>query len=189
MTALNDLVLVRAAAGQVMFEIEVDGERFIRLAGDGVVAATPLGSSAYTLAAGGPLLAGGAIGLVRTPLSPHGGVCPPLVTGPDSRVTVRSTPATVARASSSTARCRGARAAHRLALELRIEQRSPRSSSLGEEESPIAGLRRRRILMDSPRVLARDDREARAPGRASRQAPPRAPPPGPAASARSRGGR
>ncbi len=50
-------MLVRAGAGQVMFEIKVDGERFIRLAGDGLVAATPLGSSAYTLAAGGPMLA------------------------------------------------------------------------------------------------------------------------------------
>jgi hypothetical protein len=34
--------------------------------------------------------------------------------------------------------------------------------SLGEQESPVAGLRRRRILLDSPRVLARDDREAAA---------------------------
>ena len=74
-------MLVRAGAGQVMVEVEVDGERFIRLAGDGVVAATPLGSTAYTLAAGGPMLAPGAAGMVVTPLSPHGGVCPPLVDG------------------------------------------------------------------------------------------------------------
>ena len=59
LTALNDLVLVRGGAGQVMFEVQVDGERFIRLAGDGLLAATPLGSSAYTLAAGGPMLVGG----------------------------------------------------------------------------------------------------------------------------------
>jgi NAD+ kinase len=166
MTALNDLVLVRAAAGQVMFEIEVDGERFIRLAGDGVVAATPLGSSAYTLAAGGPLLAGGAIGLVVTPLSPHGGVCPPLVTGPDSRVTVRFD------AGNGGARVELDGQVHSeleprtgLTLELRIEQSFTALVSLGEEESPIAGLRRRRILMDSPRVLARDDRDAQAAGR------------------------
>ena len=67
LTALNDLVLVRAGAGQVMFEVQVDGERFIRLAGDGLVAATPLGSTAYTLAAGGPMLAAGAPGMVLTP--------------------------------------------------------------------------------------------------------------------------
>jgi NAD+ kinase len=37
--------------------------------------------------------------------------------------------------------------------------------ALGGEESLLAGLRRRRILMDSPRVLARDDRARGAPGR------------------------
>jgi hypothetical protein len=31
---------------------------------------------------------------------------------------------------------------------------------LGDQEPPLAGLRRRRIIIDSPRVLARDDREA-----------------------------
>ena len=71
LTALNDLVLVRAGAGQVMFEVQVDGERFIRLAGDGVVAATPLGSTAYTLAAGGPMLAPGATGHRASPRSPR----------------------------------------------------------------------------------------------------------------------
>ena len=86
--AINDLVLVRGGAGQVMVEIEIDGERYIRLAGDGLVAATPLGSTAYTLAAGGPMLAPGALGLVLTPLAPHGGVCPPLVTARGTTVRV-----------------------------------------------------------------------------------------------------
>ena len=71
-----------------MVEVAVDGERFIRLAGDGIVVATPLGSTAYTLASGGPMLAPGASGMVLTPLSPHGGSCPPLVAGPESRVTI-----------------------------------------------------------------------------------------------------
>ena len=39
--------------------------------------------------------------------------------------------------------------------------------SLGEQESAVAGLRRRRILIDSPRVLARDEREAAAAGEAA----------------------
>ena len=147
LTALNDLVLVRAGAGQVMFEIQVDGERFIRLAGDGVVASTPLGSTAYTLAAGGPMLAPGADGLVLTPLSPHGGVCPPLVAGPGSRVTV-----------TLEAGNGGARVELDGQIHSELEPKYAALVSLGEEESPIAGLRRRRILMDSPRVLARDDR-------------------------------
>src|SRR3954447_7490914 len=161
LTALNDLVLVRAAAGQVTLEIQVDGERFIRLAGDGLLAATPLGSSAYTLAAGGPMLAGGHHGLVLTPLAPHGGVCPPLVTGPETRVTV------LLNTGNGGARVEldgqvqavlGQR--EEIAFELRLDPEFATLVSLGEEESTIAGLRRRRILMDSPRVLAREDREA-----------------------------
>jgi NAD+ kinase len=160
LTALNDLVLVRAGAGQVIVEVEVDGERFIRLAGDGFVAATPLGSTAYTLAAGGPMLAPGAVGLVLTPLAPHGGVCPPLVTGPDSRVRILLD-----------AGNGGARIELDGQVEAELEPRTTTTFdvrldpeyaalvSLGHEESPIAGLRRRRILMDSPRVLARDDRQ------------------------------
>ena len=72
-TAVNDLVVVRQGAGQVIVAVRVDGELFIRFAGDGFVIGTPLGSSAYTLAAGGPMLAPGALGMVFTPLAPHGG--------------------------------------------------------------------------------------------------------------------
>ena len=166
LAALNDLVLVRDGAGQVMFEVEVDGERFIRLAGDGVVAATPLGSSAYTLAAGGPLLAGGAAGLAVTPLAPHGGACPPLVTGPESRVAIKL------ESGNGGARVELDGQIHsqleprvEARFALRLEPGFAALVSLGEEETPIAGLRRRRILMDSPRVLARDDRAAQADGR------------------------
>jgi NAD+ kinase len=160
LSALNDLVLMRDGAGQVIYEIQVGGERFIRLAGDGLVVATPLGSSAYTLAADGPLLAGGAMGLVATPLSPHGGVCPPLVTGPDSELTV------IFESGNGGARVEldgqvhetlGAR--QTTTFTIRLDPEFATLVSLGEDETAIAGLRRRRILMDSPRVLARDDRQ------------------------------
>ncbi len=55
-----------------------------------------------------------------------------------------------------------ARAAHHARARAAAAGRFAALVSLGEEESTIAGLRRRRILMDSPRVLARDDREGRA---------------------------
>jgi NAD+ kinase len=166
LTALNDLVLVRDGAGQVIFEVEVDGERFIRLAGDGVVAATPLGSSAYTLAAGGPLVAPGATGLAVTPLAPHGGVCPPLVSGPDSRVTIRLESGNGGARVELDGQLHSELAPRtEVELELRLEPEFAALVSLGAEESLIAGLRRRRILMDSPRVLARDDRETQAAGR------------------------
>ena len=66
----------------------LDDQLFVRFGGDGVVVATPLGSSAYTLAAGGPILAPGSGSMVVTPLAPHGGCCPPLVTGPGQAVRI-----------------------------------------------------------------------------------------------------
>ena len=164
--AINDLVLVRGAAGQVMVEIEVDGERFIRIAGDGVVAATPLGSTAYTLAAGGPMLAPGAAGMVVTPLSPHGGVCPPLVAGPDSRVRITLDPGHGGARIELDGQVYGTLAARQpVVFTLRLEEAFATLVTLGEHEPMIAGLRRRGILVDSPRLLARDSREAGAPQR------------------------
>jgi NAD+ kinase len=157
---------VRAGAGQVMIEVVVDGERFIRFAGDGLIAGTPLGSTGYTLASGGPMLAPGATGSVLTPLSPHGGVCPPLVTAAETRVDV------LLDSGNGGARVELDGQIHEqlaprqgATFELRLVPERATLVSLGEEEPLIAGLRRRRILLDSPRVLARDDREAPAQAR------------------------
>jgi len=164
--AINDLVLVRAAAGQALVEIDVDGERFIRLAGDGLVAATPLGSTAYTLAAGGPMLAPGASGMVVTPLAPHGGVCPPLVTGPDASVRITLDPGHGGARIELDGQVHSTLEPRRsVTFTLRLEKAWATLVSLGEHEPVIAGLRRRGILVDSPRVLARDERGAGAPGR------------------------
>ena len=159
--ALNDLVLVRAGAGQVMVEVELDGERLVRFAGDGLIAGTPLGSTAYTLAAGGPMLAPGAIGLVLTPLAAPGGVCPPLATGTHNRVAITLDPGHGGARMEIDGRVHTALERLRpvtFALSLRPEFAT--LVSLGDQESLIAGLRRRRIIIDSPRVLARDDRNA-----------------------------
>ena len=56
---MNDFVVGRRGAGQVVVEVSVDDELYVRLAGDGLIVASPLGSSAYSMAAGGPLLADG----------------------------------------------------------------------------------------------------------------------------------
>src|SRR4051812_45877384 len=77
--AINDFVLLRRGAGQLLVDVSVDGQLYARLAGDGVIAATAVGSSAYSMAAGGPLLAPGTNGFVCTPLAMHGGNAPPLV--------------------------------------------------------------------------------------------------------------
>ncbi len=166
--AINDLILVRRGAGQVVVEIEVAGERFIRFAGDGLVASTPLGSTAYTLAAGGPMLAPGSTGLVLTPLAPHGGVCPPLVVPAGTQIVATLNPAHGGARIEVDGQVREeAPPDEPVAFSLEFEPRYVDLVSLGEQESPIAGLRRRRILTDSPRVLARDDREAAAAERAA----------------------
>ena len=71
--AFNDLVLVRHGGGQLRVSAQVDGTLFARFAGDGCIASTPIGSSAYSIAAGGPLLPVGLQAFALTPLSTHGG--------------------------------------------------------------------------------------------------------------------
>jgi NAD+ kinase len=164
MCAINDLVLVRAGAGQVTIGIEVDGERFVRFAGDGVVSATPLGSTAYTLASGGPMIAPGATGVVITPLSPHGGVCPPLVTGAENAVRVMLDPGHGGARVEVDGQVQDVlERMEPVTFTLRLEPAYATLVSLGEEEPVFAGLRRRRILLDSPRVVARERRETPAP--------------------------
>jgi NAD+ kinase len=162
--ALNDLVLVRAGAGQVMIEIEVDGERYVGFGGDGLVAATPLGSTAYTLASGGPMIAPGGTAVVLTPLSPHGGVCPPLVAGTDTELTVILDPGHGGARVEVDGQVRDElERMEPVTMTLRLEPGYATLVSLGEEEPMIAGLRRRRILLDSPRMLVRDQRKTSAP--------------------------
>ena len=162
-TGVNDVVVIRDGAGQVSAEVSVDGELYVRYAGDGLVVATPLGSSAYTLAVGGPVLAPSGSGLVFSPLSPHGGCCPPLVAGAESRLAVELEPGHG-----------GARIEIDGQIQERVEPHARRSLTvelrsghatlvmLGGEEPLLAALRRRRVIIDSPRMLARDDREAAA---------------------------
>lgn len=162
--AINDLVLMRDGAGQVTIEVQVDGERYVRFSGDGLVAGTPLGSTAYNLASDGPMLAPGVVGLVLTPLSPHGGVCPPLVTAAGHELAVELDPgfggARVETDGQVRATLEGMQSV-RFSLELLPEFAT--LVSLGEDESMIAGLRRRGIIIDSPRVRAREARKTPAP--------------------------
>jgi NAD+ kinase len=91
-SAINDVVVSRGRGTQLLVDVWVDGELYVRLAGDGAVVATPLGSSAYSMAAGGPLLVPGADAFVCTPLAMHGGSAPPLVVAGDREVTLQIHP-------------------------------------------------------------------------------------------------
>jgi len=71
--AYNDVVLTRVPGrGQAALALRVDGELLVRYASDGVIAATPQGSTAYAFAAGGPLVSPRAMGMIVMPDAPHG---------------------------------------------------------------------------------------------------------------------
>ncbi len=70
--ALNDAVLNREAIGRIStFSISIEGRSIARFRGDGVIVATPTGSTAYSLSAGGPILDPALAAVVVTPISPH----------------------------------------------------------------------------------------------------------------------
>lgn len=71
--AFNDLVLLRSPGyGEAALAVSVDGELFARFAADGIIAATPTGSTAYTLSVGGPILSPLTSAILVTPVAPHG---------------------------------------------------------------------------------------------------------------------
>lgn len=71
--ALNDLVVSKSAIARLnSFQIFVDSEFVSSYKADGVIIATPTGSTAYSLGAGGPILKPDVQAFLITPVSPHG---------------------------------------------------------------------------------------------------------------------
>lgn len=70
--ALNEVVLERRDAGHtVHLSVEIDGAPFTTYAADGLIVATPTGSTAYSLSARGPVVSPRLRALLVTPVSPH----------------------------------------------------------------------------------------------------------------------
>lgn len=78
--ALNDAVVTKGAVGRVL-ELEVTGDRVVMssFCGDGVVVATPTGSTAYSMAAGGPIVEPTAQNIIVTPICAHSLHAKPIV--------------------------------------------------------------------------------------------------------------
>lgn len=87
--ALNEVVVERTYPGHtVRFTTDIDGQPFLKYVADGVLVATPTGSTAYNLSAGGPVLSPRLRSLVVTPIAPHLGFDRSVVLDVDQEVTV-----------------------------------------------------------------------------------------------------
>ena len=88
--ALNDAVIAaRTAARMLNLDLLVDDEPVATYSGDGLIISTPVGSTAYSLAAGGPVVEPGSRSILVTPLAPHTLASRPLVLDAERRLTIR----------------------------------------------------------------------------------------------------
>ena len=90
MYALNDVVLHKGGFARVLrLRVSVNREELGVLAADGIVISTPTGSTAYSLSAGGPIVAPSVESILITPVSPHTLAVRPILLPPDVVVVVQ----------------------------------------------------------------------------------------------------
>jgi len=87
--ALNDVAVNRGIGGNMIeFEVRINGEYVYSLRSDGLIVATPTGSTAYALSSGGPILHPSLDLIALVPVSPHTLSNRPIVVGPDAIVEI-----------------------------------------------------------------------------------------------------
>lgn len=86
--ALNDIVVKRTAPHMTPFGLYVDGKEAAHVPADGIVVATPTGSTAYSLSAGGPILAPTVDAFIVAALLPHTLFARPLVVPTTSTIVI-----------------------------------------------------------------------------------------------------
>ncbi len=88
--ALNDVVVAKGTIARMgEFSVRLDGQLAALFRADGVIVSTPTGSTAYSLAAGGPILAPSVDALVITPVCPHLLTLRPIVVRGDASLSVK----------------------------------------------------------------------------------------------------
>lgn len=85
--SINDVV-IRAGVRMVDVEVYIDGHYVNTYPGDGMIVATPHGSTAYGMAAGGPILTGGVRGFAIVPISCHSPIRTPLVVAEEALIEI-----------------------------------------------------------------------------------------------------
>ncbi len=88
--ALNDVVFSSTDIRVIDLDIYINDNFVTQLSGDGLIVATPTGSTAYSLSSGGPILEPDAKVFVITPISPHALTFRPLVVNQESRILIKT---------------------------------------------------------------------------------------------------
>jgi len=87
--ALNDVVIAKGSESRMLsFEARVDGDLVTRYAADGLILATPTGSTAYSVSAGGPVVMPNVEAVIATPICPHTLSMRPLVVPPSAKIEI-----------------------------------------------------------------------------------------------------
>lgn len=88
-TAINDVVMSNVGiARTISVDVEIEDEHVVGYRGDGIIVATPNGSTAYSLSAGGPIVMPNCELFVITPISPHNLYSRPIILNSEADVKV-----------------------------------------------------------------------------------------------------
>ena len=89
--ALNDIVIARGTLSRMAkFEVFIDGKLYYTFKGDGLIIATPTGSTAYSFSAGGPFVYPDMDVITITPICPHTKSMQPIVLSGKSQIEVKA---------------------------------------------------------------------------------------------------
>lgn len=90
---LNDAAITKGAIARIVhLDVKCDGSQCMELGGDGVIVATPTGSTAYSLSAGGPIVEPDANSILVTPICAHDVAARSLVVSEKRVITVEMSP-------------------------------------------------------------------------------------------------